>query len=189
MRSIQSTTRRAFDQALACAAYRVPSADKTPTEVWLAASALRYGLFGCAAAHALLIGAGSDDEVWILDHLGEIGDTVAEHYMSHVMSRAPVGIDLTSAWRVGEMAQLVADDYAPLGRRMTGVNVALRLASESFGQTRDRAIFASLPWWRRKDARRRYEALVDESLALAEKFYERRILDLDEVREIALLGE
>ncbi|RYG39183.1 hypothetical protein EON81_01625 [bacterium] len=189
MRSIQSTTRRAFDQALVSASYRVPTAESVPTEVWLAATALRYGLFGCASAHALLIEAGSDDEVWILDHLGEIGQTVADHYLEHVLPRAPQGVDMTSAWRVGEMAQLVADDFAPLGRRVPSVDVALRLATESFGQTRDQSIFSSLPWWRRRDAHRKYNALVDESLVFAENFYGRRLLDLDEVREIALLGE
>ncbi|CAN5623583.1 hypothetical protein BH11ARM2_BH11ARM2_20530 [soil metagenome] len=188
MRSIQSVTRRAFEQGLASASHHLPAND-LDRESWLALTGLRYGLSTCASTHALLTSGEVDDEVWVLDQLGEVAETVSDHFTEHSIARAPSPLDSSSAWRVGAMAQSVADDYAPLVHRVPSLGLALRLVSESFCDARRKAVLASIPFLRRREGRKRFDRAVRDSVIFAEKLYERRLLDLEEVPEIALLGE
>ena len=188
MKSIQSTTQRAFRQALACASYRRPDRDAPPARSLACAHRLRYGLFACAAAHALLQRSQNEEEIWILDYLGEIGDDIVDHFAHHAFSKLSPSVDSASAWRVGEMAQMVADDFAPLAQRVAdlqrgsswsrspSVDIRLRKCSRPspFGD-------AGKPG---SDSRR-----CNRILSFAERLYERRLMDLEEVPEIALLGE
>lgn len=189
MKSIQSKTQRALEQALDGASFHVPWSEASSAESWLALVGLRYGLFTCAAFHALLADAQSDDEIWVLDSLTEVAGPVAEHFTKHVLPHAPAGIDPSSAWRAGEMAQLVTDDYAPLFHRVPGLELALGLTTESFCEARMRSVLATYPVWQRLAAKKRFQGAVHASLRFAQSHYERRLLDLQEVPEIALLGE
>lgn len=176
--------------ALRCVEYRVPKLHLLRTPAYLLSLALRYGLVGAAATHHLLLEARNEEEVQdVLDAVSRYPDMVEEHLVQFVEERLPVLIQPEAPYMIGRIA------YRPLSLAVAGfeqfvpIEETLGKIARNFGQENRRAMFVRTPLFHRRRTLAEFQVVAEKSLTYALNFFERRQAELDEVPQIALIGE
>jgi hypothetical protein len=189
MRPIEYRTDMDFRQALRCVQFRVGPLRALRPQGFALALGLRYGLVGTAAVYHLLQNAAPDEERLVLESSVAWSQVVADHLRHGAAGNLPDEADPDLADRVGRLAQLPVQSGIPLLRRECPLEVSLSVASEDFVESHRRDVRQGWGWFRAGYGERLFRELAEDSQRMAMNFYERRQYDLDEVREIALLGE
>lgn len=178
-----------FTQALRCVEYRLPDPEGFRAPGYVFALGLRYGLLGVAASHHLLITSETYEEMSILATIDSWPLFVEDHVRLDVARRLPFATNSNIPQLIGQVAAMPIRGYLPLYRRLCPLSVALGIVAEAIARDNKAMIFEGWPWFRRKAAWRIFGASVDESKSYALHFFDRREADLEEVPEIALIGE
>lgn len=189
MRPIEYRTDVDFQQALRCAEYRPVRTPHLKGNGLLLAYALRYGVVGSAAIHHLLITSDAEEERLVLDAALSWARVVSDHFRHELAPRLEMEADGALAAQVGQWSQNAIQVAVPLYRRLCPLEVCLTVASEDFALDFAREIRRGWNVFLRGRAQRAFEREAEASVRFALGFYERRRYDLDEVPEIALLGE
>jgi hypothetical protein len=190
MRSIRQRADKEFLQALKCVEYRVPDSGQFRPKGFLLAVALRYGLVGSAVSHHLLLETDSIDELPVLDSIARCWPShVEKHVDTELRHRLAVDDEPRIPELVAQWARRPLQIAVPLYRRMCPLEVCLEMATDDFLVAHTKEIEEGWGWWNRKKALRNFSEEAKRSVTFAMNFFERRSLDLDEVPEIALLGE
>lgn len=176
-------------QALRCVEYRIPSSSTLKREGNAAFLGLRYGLIGAAAAHHLLVSATDDEELSLNSCLRHWAPMVSDHLRWEVGQRVLQNRDEDIAALVGALAKEPIDIFVALHRRMCPLDMSLSVACDDYCQRHDQDIIAGWSWLQRRKARREFGRLAEQSYDFALMFFERRQAGLEELPEIALLGE
>jgi hypothetical protein len=178
-----------FSQALRCVEYRIPRQGELRRGAYLLSLGLRYGMVGVAAAHHLLTQAEPDEEPEILECLGQWPRHVEAHLRWEALDHLPIETTAAVPHIVSQYAQEAILHYVPLYRRLCPLDVALELVCEDYEQEFMPVIRDGWSWFRRRRAHETFRMFCRESRAYAMHFFERRQCNLEEVPEIALLGE
>lgn len=189
MRSIENQTGIDFEQALRCVSFRIPrEARLKPTGMFLAL-ALRYGLVGAAAFQHLLSEATRSERSLVLNRISDWPQLVAEHVQYEIAPRMGMEMQPEVARQIGLWATHPVEICLPLFQEVCPLDVCLEVAAEDFAVEHGPQIRYGWNILLRKRAERAFREVADESVAFSKAFFERRQYDLEEVREIALLGE
>jgi len=189
MKRIEHLTKVDLTQALRCVEYRLPrNLGLKPSGLRLALG-VRYGLVGAAAVCHLLSDAEFDEEKGVFRAADRWPKMVEEHARKDAMHRLglppePEGAREIAAW--ARQCLFLALD----GRdQMLSLVDAFREATETMIAERRREILGG--WnvfaWRKAD--RVFRLACASSITYAHAFFERRGYSIEEVPEIALLGE
>ncbi len=189
MRPIEFRADLEYLQALRCVEYRVPKMGSFKRPGYLAALSLRYGLVGIAATYHLLTTSCDEDERCVLNATRSWPRLVEDHIQYDLIDRLPIPCDASLPVEMGRMAERPLRLALPLLHRMNELEVCLREVSELYAAENANAIRRQWPWFRRRAPMQEFSRSAHESLRFALHFYERRQYDLQEVPEIALLGE
>lgn len=178
-----------FTQALRCVEYRLPSPEGFRAPGYVFALGLRYGLLGVAASHHLLITSETYEEMSVLATIESWPVFVEDHVRMDIAHRLPFATNSNIPRLVGQVAGMPIRAYLPLYRRLCPLAAALAIIAEGITSDNRAMVFEGWSWVRRKAAWRMFGASVEESKRYAMHFFERREADLEEVPEIALIGE
>lgn len=177
-----------FHQALLCVEYRrIHSAGLKPAG-YTVATALRYGLVGSAAANNLLLTSHEEILSGLKGGIEHWRRLVEEHVATTMSRDAPFDNPNAPAL-IGSIASAQMKSFLILYRRGVGFAECLAILGQLALSEHKGMIGEGFPWYRRRQATRRFRITVMESTRFAINFLERRQVDLDEVPEIALLGE
>jgi hypothetical protein len=189
MRSIEERAEVAMVEALKCVEYRIPKGQELRKPAYLLSLALRYGLVASAAAYHVMDYADSSDESRIKPFFSEWPLLVSNHIQDEVGDRLPFPQSDSMAIFVGRraydplrMAIALRREHFPLGK-------SLSVASELFFRDHRFIIVNAWWWFRKRQAEQAFQEVAEESVRYAMNFFERREEDLEEVPEIALIGE
>lgn len=189
MDPVSIRSERAFAQALRCVRYRLPSQDGFRPQGYLFVLGVRYGFIGLAAGHHLLTTSRVHEEPWLLRSIESWPDLVEDYVRCELPHHLPLGAPANAAHVVGRISYLPIRSYLPLYRRLCPISRALELISGALVAENKGLITEGWPWFRRKSAVRAAGSSLEESTSFALNFFERRQSDLEEVPEIALIGE
>ena len=189
MRPIDRRTDRTFNQALRCVEFRLPRHPLLVGEPLELALGARYGLIGIAAAHHLLLTCPDSEEAALVRQLKCYGTLVEEHVRYHVVDRFQHPIERGFASRVGFAARQFLNGYLPLYQGLSPIEASLSSVSAEYLAAHRNEIVAGVALFKRGRTRREFSKSLEQSHVFALAFFERRQADLDEVPEIALLGE
>ena len=190
MRFIEKRADREFMQALLCAEYRVPAKGDLRAPAYLLGVALRYGLFGAAVTHHLLITSADDiDERNVIRLAQGWPETVEEHVRQTLRHKLPFHADPSVPAIVGQLAYLPVGVTLRLFRFGCPLEQILTAASEQFAVDYCRVVSGGVPWLRRAKNAQEFSTMSQKSVAFALNFFDRRQADLEELPEIALIGE
>ncbi len=176
-------------QALRCVEFRSRlEPELTPLGTSLALG-LRYGLVGITAFHHLLITSEDAEEPEVAAAMEGWGDVVEDHFRFEVRPRhGPGSFDLTP----GEIGALSTESlrlFVPLYVRLLPLEHMLTAIAERYMAKHRRAITGSFNPLTRRRRLEAFRRSADTSISYALNFFERRQVGLEEVREIALIGE
>ena len=190
MRRIEQKVGETYLMALRCVEYRIPKPGDLRTPAYLLSVARRYGLVGAAATHHLLLDARDEDEMQdVLDSAGCFPDMVEEHLVQFVERKLPVLMVPEAPYMIGRIA------YRPLSVAIASfdqfipIDVSLRRMSINFGRENRRAMYVGTPLLRRRRTLAEFQLVAEKSLFYALNFFERRQADLEEVAQIAMIGD
>jgi hypothetical protein len=189
MRPIEFRADSEFDQALKCVQYRVPQPDNFRSKGYLLSLALRYGLLGSAMAHHLLLLCDADEEQPALDAIATWPQAVERHAAWHLYERLAVYGEPEMPVLVARWSRRPLQIAVPLYRRMYPLEVCLEMASDDFMTQHSDGIREDWPLWHKARAMSDFADEARQSVMYAMNFFERRSLGLEELPEIALLGE
>jgi hypothetical protein len=189
MRPIEYRTDRDFRQALRCVEYRIAPLEELRPRGFILGLGLRYGLLGIAALHHLLELADPDEEGAVFEAAVNWSQVVTDHIRHYTAHRLPWDEDFDAPDRVGRLAQLPVSSAIPLLRRHAPLQVCLGVGTTDFIDSHRQDIRHGWGWFRSRQGERLFHDLAAGSQTFAMNFWERRKCDLEEVREIALLGE
>lgn len=190
MRPIEEKADVTTMQALRCVEFRVPAPLCLERSGHMLALSLRYGLVGVAAFHHLLIHSFDDEEeLEAMTAMEAWGDVVEDHVRWEVRPRLAMNVSDDLPEMVGRFAQESLGALVPLYRRLYPLERSLELLAAKFITDHRPSIERS---WNPLVRRRRAAAfrhLAADSVYFACGFFDRRQDDLQEVPEIALIGE
>jgi hypothetical protein len=189
MRPIEHRTDVNFSQALRCVQFRTPKQGTMKRQAYVHAIALRYGLIGAAACHHLLLSSGDEDEGVILDAMAGWPLIVEKHFRWESMDSLPFLSSPLLPTVLGNQAYQPLVGYLHGYKRLMPLEDCLRFACESYIYDNIEDIRSGWNWFQMLKPIREFRKVADESIHFALAFFERRQLDLEEVREIAILGE
>jgi hypothetical protein len=178
-----------FTQALRCVQYRLPGFDGYKAPGYALALGARYGMVGIAASHHLLVTAEDHEEARVLATIESWPSLVEDHVRWDIAHRLSFGALWDASHLVAGISSLPLQAYLPLYKRMCPLANALDHIERRLVVENRAMIFEGWPWLRRKSALRRFQTGLRESNQFAMHFFERRQADLDELPEIALIGE
>jgi len=178
-----------FMQALRCVTYRLPQRYDLRRTGYAFALGLRYGLIGAATSHHLLVNCEATEEHQVLGLVHHWPAMVEEHVRWAVIPRLPFQPSPAFPSLVGRLAYRPLQSYLALYRRLCPLEQALHIATEIYVQDHPSAAHEGWPWWARAKAVRRYREASEDSIRFTQRFFDRQELDLEEVAEIAILGE
>lgn len=189
MRSIEERAEVSMAHALKCVQYRLPKKAELKKPAYLLSLALRYGLIGSAAAYHVLDWADSSEENRLRPFFSEWPQLVSRHVQFEMMHRLPFPQSDSIPTFVGRRAFDPLRMCIALRRERFPLGKSLSVASEIF--LRDHKFILLSDWWwlRKKKVEEAFVEISDESIRYAMNFFERREADLDELPEIALIGE
>jgi hypothetical protein len=189
MRPIEFRADIEFLQALRCVEYRVPRMGRFQRPGYLAALGLRYGLVGIAATYHLLVTACDEDESCVLNATRSWPQLVEDHVRYELLNRFPFPHDPAVPIMVGQYAERPLRLALPMLHRLNTLDTCLKEVCEYYIAENIAAIRMNWPWYRRRTAKQEFIRCMNDSLSFTLHFFERRQYDLQEVPEIALLGE
>lgn len=189
MRPIDQRIDQTFAQALKCVEFRLPHVRHAGPQFSELCLGLRYGLVGVAAAHHLLLTCNDRDSQELMPHLRSFGNVVADRVQAALGNRWPFNPDRDFRFRIGELAREPLISFLPLFRRLCPLELCLSVVSSEFALVHGPVITAGRVLFGRRAALREFERISDESYGFALCFFERRQAGLEEVPEIALIGE
>ena len=179
----------ALAHALRCVEFRIPKVADHRRYGYLHSLALRYGLVGIASIHSLLESTEARERRGILERLPVWNDMVEEHVKWEVIARLPIEINnSTPAW-VARHASDSLQTYLPLQRQHCAIDDCLRLASQEYAKLHSHQIGSEWSLFKRRHSLQIFEKTAAESVDFATNFFGRRQNGLEEVAEIALIGE
>lgn len=173
-------------QALRCVEYRLPTKYELSNRPLAMALGLRYGLVGCSTAYHLLMSENPLSEGKVKSHLTEL----PAHLASHIETLPPAFRARLAGHerRAVTAAMDVLELYVPQYRWLFALDLSLSMIIDQFCQI-NKAEIAGGGLFGRMRSRREFMNAANESFGFALSFFERRLADLDELPEIALLGE
>lgn len=178
-----------FMQALKCVGFRLHNRHQLKRNAYAHLLGLRYGLVGAAATHQLLTRCEVVEEQEALALIRSWPIMVEEHVRWAAGPRLSFSRGDACASLVASVAGRTMQTYLMLYRRICPLDSALAIARDVFLEEHRGIAGEGWLWWQKARARKRFRTAADESLAIALHFYDRREADLDEVPEIALIGE
>lgn len=189
MDPIDTRIDRTFAYALRCVQYRLPQANGFRPPGYVLALGARYGIIGVAACHHLLVTADSQEMPWILDTIDEWPRIVEDHVRWDIGQRFPFTTNQSIPQLIGRVSSLPFQTYLPLYKKMCPLAIALDEVGQTIASENKAMIYEGWSWFKRKSALRVFLASLHESKEFGLHFFERRQADVDEVPEIALIGE
>ncbi len=150
---------------------------------------LRYGLVGTAAAFYALETADSQDERDLRNLFQQWPVMVAEHFQKEVAYRLPYDPDEETSLLVGKLAGTPIRLGLALRRQFLPLQRVLEIASDRYHGYHKSDIVSDTWLLGRPRARKDFKLATDESIQFALMFFDRRRCGLEELSEIALLGE
>jgi hypothetical protein len=189
MKPIYERADIAFMQALRCVEFRIPKIGRLKRPGYLVALGLRYGMAGVAASHHLLITADDDEEIELLDLIASYPRMVEDHVRWDVEHRLPIEESKMLPIYLARLSAHPLETYFPLYRRLCPLDYCLKSVAEAYVAEHESAIRDGWGFFQRGRAMREFSALAEQSAYYAKHFFERRQADLEEVPEIALIGE
>jgi hypothetical protein len=189
MTPIEYRVDTAFLQALRCVEYRIPVDDRLQHSAFTLALGVRYGLVGAAATHQLLINADEFEIAAIRTAASDWDHLVSGHLRHHLLKKIKGPHNVLDAERVGKIAGEILRDYFASYPKHPALNLCLEATGKSFADKHHSEIGRGWAWFRMRKARSIFAVATAESVRFAILFFERRKVDLEEVAEIALLGE
>jgi hypothetical protein len=179
----------AFVQALRCVEHRIPTDCRLQHSGFVLALGLRYGLAGAAATHQLLVSADESEVEAIRNATKDWEQLVSSHVRLNLIRRMPSGRLPVSHEQVGIYSGHAFREYFSSYHRHCALPMCLDEAARAFCTRHHAEIGKGWAWYRARRARTVFSATTAESIRFASLFYDRRKADLEEVPEIALLGE
>jgi hypothetical protein len=189
MRPIEERVDLVFWQALKCVEYRLPRDAALRRPGALLALGLRYGLMGAAAAHFLILSSTEAEAEELGPLLYSWPSMVEDHVRWDVQHRLPYSSSEAMPVLVGRLAKKPLQIHLSQHPELVPVDRCLEIAVEEYAREHVATIVAGWPLLSRGKARRAFRKSCDESLAYANRFYERREWGIDEIPEIALIGD
>jgi len=189
MRPIEFRADIAYLQALRCVEYRVPKPARFRPPGYFAALGLRYGLVGIAATYHLLETACGEDENRVLNATRSWSRLVEDHVRYEIPGLLPVESGAATPHAVAQLAERPLRLALPMLHRVNSLETCLREICDQYVKENTSSIRSGWPWYRWHGARQEFLRTMNESLSFTLHFFERRQYDLQEVPEIALLGE
>jgi hypothetical protein len=189
MKPIYERADIAFMQALRCVEFRVPKLGRMKRPGYLAALGLRYGMIGVAASHHLLITADDDEEIVLLELIGSYPRMVEDHIRWDLERRLPLETSKMLPIYLAKLSAHPLETYFPLYRRLCPLDHCLRVVMDAYVEEHSSAIRDGWGLFLRRRAVSDFREMAEQSAYFAKQFFERRQADLDELPEIALIGE
>ncbi len=189
MKPIEYRSDIQYLQALRCVEYRLPNHGHLRKQGYVLTLGLRYGLTAIAATFHLLETANGEDEQLILGSTKSWGRLVEDHVRFEIINRVPFRVDLAFPIAVSRCAERSMRIALPMVRRLCPLESCLQETAEQYINENIYGVKMNWPWYKRRAAVREFRLHTQESLSYAHNFFERRQVDLDEVPEIAMLGE
>lgn len=189
MKPIEYRTDIEYIRAVRCVEYRMPKVGQLRKQGYVLSLGLRYGLMAIAATFHLLETANSEEEKLVLTSARAWPRIVEDHVRFELLSRIPFQVDLMFPTAVSRCAERPLRLAIPMLKQLSPLETCLEESTERFIAENIYGIKMNWPWYRRRAAIREFRRQAQESLRFAVHFFERRQFDLDEVPEIALLGE
>lgn len=178
-----------FSQGLRCLEYRLPSMEGFRPPGYVLALGVRYGMIGVAAAHHLLTTSGEREQDRALEMAESWPGLVVEHVQEAMRHRLPFATNSQVPRLVGSISSMPLRAYIPLYKKLCPLSRALELVGEAIAAENRPMIFEGWSWFKHKSALRIFRQELDKSRHYGLNFFERRQADLEEVPEIALIGE
>lgn len=189
MRPIEERVDLVFWQALKCVEYRVPREPSLKRPGMLLALGLRYGVMGAAAAHHLIL-TSTEAEAEELGTLFMAWPAMVEdHVRWEVRHKLPFLSSEAMPVLIGRLAKKPLQIHLSQHPELVPVDRCLEIAVDEFARQHEATIVAGWNLFTRGKARRAFQKTCDDSLAFAKRFYERRECSIDEIPEIALIGD
>jgi hypothetical protein len=189
MRPIEERVDGVFWEALKCVEYRIPRAPELRRPGALLALGLRYGLTGASAAHFLILTATEEESEDLSELFCSWPALVEQHVRFVIRDRLPFAWTDSMPSLMGKLAMKPLKMHLSQHPELVPVRRCLEIVLEEFLLEHEPAIVAGWPMLGRRKARRLFAQLGWESLEFAQLFYERRECGIEEVPEIALIGD
>ena len=189
MKPIHIQSDQVFRQALRCVQYRIPKLYSLKPAAFAHALGLRYGLIGLAACHHLMVTADPREEEALESDFLSWQDVVAEHVRFEVAPYLPFDAPLALPSVIGRFAAEPIYSYLTAQTHLLPFEYYLEIALKEYEEEHKGMAARAWPWFVRRRGNKAFHDANRDSLSFAQHFFERREEDLEEVPEIALLGE
>jgi len=189
MRPIEERVDLVFLQALRCVEYRIPRQTGLRRPGDVLALGLRYGLMGAAAAHYLILTSTEAESEELGDLFTAWPSMVEDHVRWEIRHRLEFTASDAMPMLLGRLAKRPLQIHLSQHPELVPLQRCLEIAVEEFSREHASSIVAGWPLFARRKARRIFDQVGDDSLSFAVRFYERREYGIDEIPEIALIGD
>jgi hypothetical protein len=189
MKPIQERAEVALVQALKCVQFRLPNQHHLKPKAYTCALALRYGLLGAAAAFHTLENANRLEEREVKSLFQYWPLMVTEHFCGDLCERLPFEANDSTACVVGRLAGVPMKVAMALRKQYLPVQRVLEISAEVFFRDHRYEITSEAWLFGKQRATKLFNQVAIESVHYSLCFFERRRAGLEEVSEIALLGE
>lgn len=189
MKPIQERAETALSQALRCVQFRTPNRHGLKPRAYTCALGLRYGLIGAAAAYFTLEIADPHEERELKNVFRYWPLMVAEHYKTEIEGHTDTRLDEMAPANIARLSGSPLKVSLALSQQLLPLQRVLEIAAEVFLRDHRSEITSETIFFRRHRATEVFRQVSEQSIHYAMHFFERRRAGLDEVSEIALLGE
>jgi hypothetical protein len=189
MKPIQERAELALYQGLKCVQFRLLNRTPLKPKAYTHGLALRYGLIGTAAAFYALETADSQEERELRNIFLHWPAMVSEHFAREVAYRLPFQTSDENALCIGKLAGTPLRLGLNLRRQFLPLQRVLEITGDRF-QADHRSEILSDSWLlARPKINKFFRLATEESIQFSLAFFDRRRCGLEELSEIALLGE
>jgi hypothetical protein len=191
MRPIDFKIDSSLTQALTCGEYRFPKAGSMSPLSYDLSVSLRFALLGIAACHFALKDCPPQEQDEHFPELRFFGTMIREHLdQERVLC---VSIPPTFSNDSLELAQAtfaeIFDRYVELRTFRCPLDLAMNIIVEEFTERSKPYLKSKYRFWGSKKGLQAFQIESEKSHRFALNFYERRHYELEELPEIALIGE
>jgi hypothetical protein len=189
MRPIDLTVDNSLSQALTCAEFRFPRGHRMPTVATDLTVALRFVLLGIGASHFVLRQAPRSENDRLVSELRYFGTMIAEQLELDRISNFACKISPDCPQKAREIYGELFDRYIFLSKLNGPLDLVLSILVEEFVNAHLQEFGRKFFVFRNLSLERAFDQEAQKSLRYTVNFVERRKLDLEELAEIALIGE
>jgi hypothetical protein len=150
---------------------------------------LRFGILGIGASHYVLKRASNSERISLLSELRRFGTMIREHLEENRISEYSHQISPGCSRQAQEIYGELFDRYVTLSNLNGPLDLVLSILVEEFVQKHSAQCGKRLILFRNRRLERAFDVQAQRSLQFALNFVERRSYDLEELPEIALIGE